>query len=472
MDKKEKNIVTFSADSIELIDDAKDVNDSQFCKARLTCFGSGTTSHGYNFSEEVIKDAEFSILGKAILFKYNIFTDDCEGHEEDEIPAGFVPLENANITYTQTDNGLMMTVDCYIWKLYSGKLCDILARTDGIKDVSVEMLLIETKENEDGKTTDVLKFVYTATTILGEKINPAKQGSNIEVVHFSEQKSEYMQAKEQFEKKLYNSSLVNQESLSQSDSDGSFLYCNKEQDKEVTMEKEVVNNSAENTPEVLENAEQVKTTNVSVSEYTDTYDDNGNFVSSESEYHDKSVTTVEQIPDTTEDTTNTEVNNADTEQVDNSCVKENNTEEEVVENSADKDTEEVDMSVKCSELELKCSQLESELTTLKNSFSTLELKCSTLEEYKNNKENELKLQSVECALNDVVDILSAEQVSQWRERSLQCSNVDQFKNELKAFAFDLQKQNGTKQVETLRNSIPLVETVEPTNVWDRLAKQL
>jgi hypothetical protein len=339
-------------------------------------------------------------------------------------------------------------------------------KKDGDKDVSVELLIIEPEEKE--KYTEMTDLCFTGVTLLGNGVNPACRGADASVIKFSEQENNFNKAKEQFEKQLYNSNQVNQESLSQPENNGSFLYCNKEkQSKEETMENEIINNSAETTPEVLDNAEQHKTTNVSVSEYTDTYDDNGNFVSSESEYRSASSTTVKQVPDASEGVDNSVVQNADEEQLENSCEKENNSDEEIVENS-----EEVDMSVKCSELEIKCSQLENELTTLKNSYSTLELKCSTLEEYKTNKENELNLQSIECALNDVVDILSTEQLTQWRERSIQCSNVDQFKNELKAFAFDLQKQNGTKPIETLRNSIPLVDTVEPTNVWDRLAKQL
>ena len=222
-------------------------------------------------------------------------------------------------------------------------------------------------------------------------------------------------------------------------------------------------NAATDTPEVLENGEKITTTNVSVSEYTDTYDDNGRFVESTSEYHSKSETTVEQTEDTPEklenatekDEKNKEVNNSTCEN--NSCKSEKNSCESIEE--------------KCSALEVKCANLETELTTLKNSYSALELKCNSLEKYKTNKENEEKTIAIECALNDVVDILSADEIAQWRKKSLTCSSVDGFKNELKAFAFDIQRKNGVTPVETLRNSIPQnAQEDEPTNVWDRLAK--
>lgn len=220
------------------------------------------------------------------------------------------------------------------------------------------------------------------------------------------------------------------------------------------MAKEVTNAAAE-TPEVLENGTKYTTTNVSVSQYTDTYDDNGNFIGDTSEYHSKSETTVEHTEDTPAEVNNAASTENKTEEVDNT-VPENNSCETVEE--------------KCSALEVKCSALEAELATLKNNYSALELKCTSLEQYKTNKENEEKTIAVECALNDVADILSADEIAQWREKSLTCSSIDGFKNELKAFAFDVQKKKGVKPVETLRNSIPVVQEEEPTNVWDRLAK--
>lgn len=222
------------------------------------------------------------------------------------------------------------------------------------------------------------------------------------------------------------------------------------------MAKEVTNAATE-TPEVLENGTKYTTTSVGVSEYTDTYDDNGNFVESTSEYHSGSKTIVEHVEDTPAEVNNAASTEEKTDEV-QGVVSENNSCE-----TADE---------KCSALEVKCSALEAELATLKNNYSALELKCATLEQYKTNKENEEKTIAVECALNDVADILSPDEITQWREKSLTCSSIDGFKNELKAFAFDVQKKNGVKPVETLRNSIPVVQEEESTNVWDRLAKTI
>ena len=100
-------------------------------------------------------------------------------------------------------------------------------------------------------------------------------------------------------------------------------------------------------------------------------------------------------------------------------------------------------------------------------------KYSVLEEFKKNKENEVITQAIECALNDVSDILDAEAITNWREKSVNFANVDDFKNALKAFAFDVQKEKGVKPVEQLRNAIPKnIDNEDTMNIWSRLEKNI
>jgi hypothetical protein len=343
-----KKIISFSVDDIQ-IQSLDDVNDSQFAKARLKCFASGKTAHKYSFTEEVLKDEELTILYKPLLWNYDVFTDDAKGHEKSEIPCGFVPKADANISYEKADDGrLFLCVDVWIWKLYCGKLMEIFQRTDGHKHVSVELWILDSIEHPEEDYTEVTKFCYTGITILGESVNPAVKDADIQIVKFSE-------AKQEFED-LLNSIDGNQEDNG---------------NKEVTMAKEVIENSAETTPEVVENAEKIVRTSVSVSQDTDTYTDEGQYVGNEYESHYKSTTTIEHVPDGEQ--------NSEPEQL-------NNEKEECQENV----TNEMPMEEKCSQLELKCSDLETKLTTLQNQHSALELKCAELEEYRNNKENELK----------------------------------------------------------------------------------
>lgn len=457
MDKK---LISFSIDEIENAKTLAEINDSQFSKIRIRAFSDGVTRHGYGFSLDTIKESAFTILGKPILFKYDMWTDDASSHEPEEVQCGFVPKDEADadiqFEYDEALGKTFLTVNAYLWNVYQEDLIRILQRDDGYKNVSVEMWVIDSDEGTKSDKCYIMvnQFVYNGITILGSSVTEACEGADMEVIKFSY--DDYQKAQSEFEQQLNNS--INQESIQDS-----FLIQKNSDNKEETMAKEI-KNAATDTPEVLENGEKISTVNVNISEYTDNYDDNRNYVGGTSEYHSKSETKIEHTDDDIPTVIENAVDNDEKQELKNFMKTDESP--EPVNNSTDCIMEKYNI------LEVKCSTLESELLTLKNSYSALELKCAFLEEYKNNKENEEKTIAIECALNDVVGILSTDEISQWREKSLTCSTVDVFKNELKAFAFDVQKKSGIKPEETLRNSIPVMQVEEPTNVWDRLARTI
>ena len=221
----------------------------------------------------------------------------------------------------------------------------------------------------------------------------------------------------------------------------------------------------------LDNSVEHKTVSVSVSSYTDKYDDNGNYIGSEDESHRKSVSTVTKVDD--EKT----VDNADCDdketnaEVDNSnannevVVEENNSD-----NSATDDT--CDYQAMYNSAQETIANLTAELNTLKNSYSEMEVKCSALEEYKANKETEEMTKAVNCAIAEVADCFSASEIEEWKAKAVNCSNIDAFKNEIKASAFDKQKKSTT----SIRNPIPMdfAENKIKTNeaLWDRVANEV
>ena len=410
------------------------INDAQFVLARVRCFAEGITSHGWKFSLDAVKKASFSLCGKPILWSYSTWTDDAQGHEPDEIACGFIPKseELADIQYVYDENyeKTFVEVNCYIWKVYADKIVDILARTDGVKDVSSELWIIGQDEADEYNVTD---YVYTGVTILGEAINPAVKGADIRVVKFSE---EYKQAEAEFVKTLNS------------------------EDGDTKMDNEKI--------QELDNATEVTTTTVRVSEYTTKYDDDGHYAGDREETHCVSETTVEEVPEAEVfEETATEAEVEETVEVDNAeCDKEDNAEGCI----EDKNSETPDYEALYNAAQKQVNALTSELDELKASYSAMEVKCADLEEYKANKETEEMTKAVNCAISEVADCFSADEIEEWKAKAVNCSNIDAFKNELKACAFD--KQKSTKP--SIRNPIPLEFANKEDNanesLWQRVAK--
>ena len=511
----QNKIIKFAVDEIEQVA-LKDVDDDQFAKLRIKAFATGMTSHRYFFTKEALEDAAFTILNKPLLWYYNIWTDDAEGHESEgvfgkqEVPAGFVPKEDANLQIQKDADGrYFLYVDCYVWKLYSGKLMEIFSRTDGKKDVSVELLVIDSIEHKDENYIDVSKFCFTAITVLGEEITPAVAGASANVIKFSERQDEFKKAKQNFEQRLYHSNLVGNKEANQA----SFFNTAKN-NMEVMSVMENENKNAQ-TPERVENASKVTTVEVKKRIDTTIYDDHGMFVGNEYEKHEKETTTVEEIdesqintPSTPDVTANEKVsteevstNSGEVSTDNNACVKnEDKTEcavdktecstektecsNQVTECATEETTcaetkkcanenvecEEEKYKEKCSALEVKCAELESKYGTLLTDFENLKIECESLREFKSNKISEDNKKNIELVLNSVAHILTSEQLDEWREKSLNCENVDEFTNKLKAFAFDIQSKNGYVPKDDLRNTLPKVNN-EEEDFWTRMAKK-
>lgn len=424
-------LLTFAESNDENL---QSINDAQFVLARLRCFAEGETSHGWKFSLDTVKRASFSLLGKPILWSYSLWTDDAQGHEPDEVACGFIPkseeLADVQYVYDEDCEKTFVEVNCYIWRVYAEKIVDILARTDGVKDVSSELWIIGQDEADKYNVTD---YVYTGVTVLGEAINPAVKGADIRVVKFSE---EYNQAKAEFVKTLNS------------------------EDGDTRMDNEKI--------QELDNATEVTTTTVRVSEYTTKYDDDGNYTGSRDETHSVSETTVEEVPETEvfeETATETvEVENADT------CDEVDNVECNNAECIEDKNSETPDYEALYNAAQEQVNVLTSELDELKASYSAMEVKCADLEEYKNNKEAEEMTKAVNCAIAEVADCFSADEIEDWKAKAVNCSNIDAFKNELKACAFDKQKDSKP----SIRNPIPMDFADKEDNanesLWQRVAR--
>lgn len=508
----------------------EEIEASQFQKVHFRIYSADrVNAHGYTCSLKILKKYAKTICGKPILAYYNKYANagngDCAGHEDSsfarEYPIGFFP-ENADITYEKDDNGtIFLCADGYIWEVYYHHITELFNQNGGKKGVSSEMLIFDSEVIEETNVENILQYSFAGLTVLGDtdamgqNIAPAVEGCQGVLVTNSSMNSQYQKAKEEFEKILYHS--TNQGSANA----GSFF--NTKNQKEEAMGKEQAKNSSPS--EVVENAEQVITTETKVSQDTHTYGDHGEYLGSTHESHKFEKTEIVDVPEDTavtatnatseeetdpekvENATDPEVsenacdpqdNACDTaknaeaseqdqtdEKQDNACKETNaNSEEEPVkEENATSGEEEEKQNNECKTenadpTDENCRQNNSvaleTYNTLKNSYDALLMKYQKLEEYKNNRESQDMKNAVELALNSVSHILDADQIDTWRKESVNYSyaQFDDFSNKLKAFAFDAQEKKGISQPEPLRNSIPKVDVEDKSmDLWDRLSKK-
>lgn len=184
-------VLKFSVNDIEFIDE---VNNMLFRKAKIRAFASGENTNTLPIDEKVLRRGATTIYNKPILWKYNKFLDDAEGHEIDEVPCGFIPevfnnKENPVEFERDNDGRVFIVITAYIWTKYSGKLIEIFKRDDSKKNVSIEIVVVNS--NDKGIKPEILEFVISGITILGEWVNPACKGCRAELMEFSEDKKKY-----------------------------------------------------------------------------------------------------------------------------------------------------------------------------------------------------------------------------------------------------------------------------------------
>ena len=167
-----------------------DVLSSLFQKVRIKAFATGSNAHTLPISLEALKKGAYTVYNQPILWKYNPYMDDAMGHEEDEVPCGFVPQSDNNpITFIEENNRTYLVIDALLWTKYSGRLIDIFKRDGNKKSVSVE---INAEAIERPYGDEVVDYVISGITILGDWLKPAVEGCAAEMIQFSEDKNKYL----------------------------------------------------------------------------------------------------------------------------------------------------------------------------------------------------------------------------------------------------------------------------------------
>lgn len=172
------NVLSFAVNKYNI----QDISDNQLAKIEMWVAKSGDNKHNLPITEDAIRQSADTLVGKPILYKYNKYTKDFMGHEVDEIPCGVV-LSKDDIRFEYDENEeLWLVATAYIWKHYCPEVMEVFEKHDGEKPISMEIQLVETKENDD--KTEILSFVFLGVTLIGD--SPAIPNAKATVLKFSE----------------------------------------------------------------------------------------------------------------------------------------------------------------------------------------------------------------------------------------------------------------------------------------------
>jgi hypothetical protein len=185
-------MLKYATFSIELLGKTR-VN-SMFSMGRARIFYIGPNPNRVIIEGDAAKTLASSIPGTPIIGSYNNITQDFEGHEDNQIPYGFVPLQ-PNYTWVDFDeNGKQrqyLETDVVIW---DGRFSEAKLIFDEEKSLSMELnpeTMTGTFEKIDGKTYYRVSHAdFAGITVLGDAYEPCFKDAKF-LTSYSKMVSEY-----------------------------------------------------------------------------------------------------------------------------------------------------------------------------------------------------------------------------------------------------------------------------------------
>lgn len=167
-------------------------NDSGLVKAKVFILHEGVNRNKSNIDLEVIKKNMYTIINKPLLAYIEYSEDDApidfDGHNRKivandkgayvqylEKPLGIFS-ESCNPRIEQIDGVNHLVADCYLWDRYSNEALMLLEETDGKKQVSCEISVLESASLNNG-ILDILDFRLEGVTILGDNVRQGMNGT-------------------------------------------------------------------------------------------------------------------------------------------------------------------------------------------------------------------------------------------------------------------------------------------------------
>lgn len=166
-------------------------------KAKVIIMHEGRNRNNSSFSVDAMEDAKETLKRRPLLAyikrdedgiaedfdEHNYIQKIVQGDDGYEIQTYYLErpigcfFDDCDPRYEEIDGVTHLVADCYIWEDYSNESLQLLDDSNGQKDVSMEIEVIDHQYNKKNKVLDINKFKFRAVTVLGDDIPQGMNGT-------------------------------------------------------------------------------------------------------------------------------------------------------------------------------------------------------------------------------------------------------------------------------------------------------
>lgn len=171
------------------IEGFQEYDERKLAVAKVCILSTGPNCHGFNITDEVLRRDVGSVRGQFLVAK--MFGNDFMGHEKDEVPIGYFPVDK-EVEFEETE--VMGEPVTKAWayavlsKHYSNDAYEAF-KTHNHRAVSIEMLC--KFADDDVEETQPLALDVYGVTVLGRYVRPSDKNAEINLVRFSEEANSF-----------------------------------------------------------------------------------------------------------------------------------------------------------------------------------------------------------------------------------------------------------------------------------------
>ena len=416
----------------------EEYSDEQLATVEIYVCHDGNNRHNVPISREALVKAKDTLKNKFLVAGFD--GNDFEGHEPDEMIVGFFP-ESSKMKFEKRKGRTYLVAQAIMSKVYAKWAYDIFKEKGNQRDVSMEITVLRGQVDENDNLLTIDEFVFNGVTILGLSHVPACEGSSASIIKFDCENA----------LKVYNE---HRDDTAMVEFSGKEETGTMDETKEIVEEVEVKAETKEE-EKVEEETKTEETTEESSKE------DDKTMYSEDDKEKD-----FESEDDKSEDDDDDDNDSDDSDDSDDKDESKEDVEEKVENEAKSEEVEDVEKECKnesdVEEVEKECKneenlptetcetdepETEEDPETVKAERDSLKQECEVLRDKVEKYEAKEKSVKIESIISGVVDLFSADEISELREESKKYSldELNIFDNEVKARAFD--KVKASKKVE-------------------------